>query len=682
MHFFGQPALPTTRRGTIIVITLLLIALVVRLALWSLPIHQPANDEVEYLTVARDLLAGDGWRFYDAYPWLRAPLYPMYLAGCLWLFHDNAQLALLPNIGLSIMQIYLLWLLGMALAPSAKRERVGLWTAALGTLLLTYATFANLWMAETLWNVLWMLTLLAILDWRKRRRWHTLIWAGMFMGLTMLTRSLPLAFLPVLALWMLYHERTKRGVGQIALLLVVCFSVIVPWTWRNWQAYGSPILVETGFAYNMWAFSEPPLDLSEINEILSAIPNPVERADYASAQGRALLSADPTIILRKPWTNSVYLWRIKPIEDRFIQTNYYSDVALPYFAAGLIFDDVLYLFVLIAAAWGLANAQRDGRWMLVILWVAYVVGSTMFTHGEARYRHFVWMFMLAYAAQTFARATERGAWWQRLSVLGFAAIPIYIMLNFYPWQWMTSNMARGWQRWQAERAMNAGDLASAERYSLAALNARPSPDGWIALGRIKERLGDQTGAIKAYQAAVTMNVDYPHATFVLGEYLLRRGEQENARQAWSNQYVDQSVLLDVAWREQTRMPTNTLDLGDGLDVGVIDGFYPAEAIRETQARWTMREAVLRLPAGDAATVQIRMANPRPTDAPAANTQICTDHGCTDVELGEAWRVITLPLAASTSERVITLKATPWQPGRFGLADRRRLGVLVDWVLVK
>ena len=64
---------------------ILLLALALRLLLWLQPAHQLANDEVEYVAVARDLLAGRGWQFYDHYNWLRAPLYSLFLAGSLWL---------------------------------------------------------------------------------------------------------------------------------------------------------------------------------------------------------------------------------------------------------------------------------------------------------------------------------------------------------------------------------------------------------------------------------------------------------------------------------------------------------------------------------------------------------------------------------------------------------------------
>ena len=77
------------------IILVMACALALRLLLWAQPLHQPANDEVEYIAVARDLLAGRGWIFYDTYRWLRAPLYPLFLAGSLWLANGDLQRAAL-----------------------------------------------------------------------------------------------------------------------------------------------------------------------------------------------------------------------------------------------------------------------------------------------------------------------------------------------------------------------------------------------------------------------------------------------------------------------------------------------------------------------------------------------------------------------------------------------------------
>src|ERR671939_346285 len=86
----------STRRWLALILTA---GLLFRLWLWwRVPVHQPANDEVEYLQVARDLVAGRGWVFYQHYDWLRAPLYPLFLAGSMAAAGGNLRWAALPNI--------------------------------------------------------------------------------------------------------------------------------------------------------------------------------------------------------------------------------------------------------------------------------------------------------------------------------------------------------------------------------------------------------------------------------------------------------------------------------------------------------------------------------------------------------------------------------------------------------
>src|SRR4029079_17537812 len=122
------------------------------------------------------------------------------------------------------------------------------------------------------------------------------------------------------------------GRWSAATSVVFLFSaalVIAPWTIHNYQAYGRAIPVETGLSYNLWAFNEPRESQEDIFHTLENIPNPAERSDYATAKGLARLREDPAILARKLWPGWVYLWRVKAIEDRFIQESYYSDVGLP-----------------------------------------------------------------------------------------------------------------------------------------------------------------------------------------------------------------------------------------------------------------------------------------------------------------------------------------------------------------
>src|SRR5215212_3344336 len=174
-QFAGLPAPFSILNSQFSIFFILLLALALRLLLWSQPLHQLANDEVEYVTVARDLLAGRGWQFYEHYHWLRAPLYPLFLAGSLWLaggdpapglpsislgFTRALHLAALPNIALSVATVYLSYRLTLALF--GRRTQAALLAALFSAVLWTFATFASLYMSETLFTFLFTAGLLCL----------------------------------------------------------------------------------------------------------------------------------------------------------------------------------------------------------------------------------------------------------------------------------------------------------------------------------------------------------------------------------------------------------------------------------------------------------------------------------------------------------------------------------------
>lgn len=721
---------PTTGRRRWLLLLIVMAGVALRLWLWwRSPSHQPANDEVEYLQVARDLLAGRGWQFYDRYHWLRAPLYPIWLAGSLWLTQGwpGAELrwAALPNIALSSATILLYYRLGRqvglsvsarATADPARAERVGLLTAGFTALLLTFSTFASLWMSETLFTALFIGALLLLLRCADQPSLRRALWlalaAGLLLGLAILTRSLPLTALPFAAGWLLLARlhvsgltlaaarRSFRSFGAAILrpliwlpaaaFVLVVALVIAPWTIRNYQAYGAFIPVETGLSFNLWAFNEPRESIDTIYRTLEQIPNPADRADYANAKGLARLREDPTILLRKIWPNWNDLLRIKPIEDRFLQATYYEDVSFNVFALALLLDDALYSGLAVLGLCGVLLAPLDRRKLLLGGWLLYVVTVIVLTHGEPRYRHFIFPVLLPYAAWLVVGVfSTRGAALRRWSARG--ALPVALILIVvaalwtplvlrYPYEWASRNLRRGWA---IQRAEWSNDPATALRLREQATRIDAgSPDAWLGLGLLYQQLGRDEQARTAFETAFAREPSYVATNIRLGDALRREGRNDDARLAFKGYYTDEQQMLDWAWTHLDTPPPATLEVGDGLDFGFVHGVYANEpqtsAGLTRRVRWTSAEAELKL-AGSATGgfVRLELAAPWP-DAQAVPVMICINGVCQRLTLDAQWRTILLAAPAAPEYRVRITSPT-FQPQALDpqSPDNRLLGVMLD-----
>lgn len=667
---------------------------VLRLALWMQPLHQLANDEIEYVTVARDLLAGRGWVFYEHYHWLRAPLYPLFLAGSIWLSGGDLWRAALPNIVLSVATIPLVALLARELAGHT-RASVGPLAAAGTAILWTLATFASLYMAETLFTFLFTSALLLLVRWNRTRNLRTLALAGGACGLAILTRSLPLAFLPVVALWLaLPSAYPARSIGEIThtvsrvslraplVFLTCCVVVIVPWTLRNCVAYGRCIPVETGLSYNLWAFNEPREDEATIFRTLESISNPAERADYATAKGMERLREDPAIVWRKLWPNWTYLWRVNPIiEDRFLLRTYYADPPPLVFLAALGCDDVLMALVALAGVVGMSRIANRRVALLCASWLLYGVATTLITHGEGRYRHFFFPVLIPCAALALHAGWRRLRWRDqrdparsRRALLGTAPVVILLLwtiVQTYPWAWATGGMQRSAWLLVGDVALPSAHFATATWAYRNAVAAQERADAWVRLGDAQRATGDTDAALASYRAANALSPAYIAPALQRGDVLRALGRTVEARAVFDVPYADPQQVVDWAWTDLRPTPTARIEVGDGLDFGYVTGVYPSEQQQDREARWTNGRARVRIAAATG-QVRLRLAAPR-SDGQQVQVEVCNDQRCTTLMLAATWRtyrVVLPPTPAPT--QVIELRSST-----FVAADGRILGILID-----
>jgi 4-amino-4-deoxy-L-arabinose transferase-like glycosyltransferase len=731
MHYREMAA--NTQRTTLTLSIIIALALALRLALWLQPLHEPANDETEYVAVAYDLVQGRGWEFYTHYHWLRAPLYPLFLAGSLWLAQDNLYLAALPNIVLSVATVPLVFLLTATLyRPMRERERIAthhprfpppLLAALLTALLFTLATFASLYMSETLFTFLFTAAMLLLLRWKSSPfpgPPALLIFGGVLYGLATLTRSVSLAFLPVVVLWMVVQpaqaqgqsvsetrtpwlQRIRANLASGVLFVLFTLLTIAPWTLRNCYAYGRCIAVETGLSYNLWAFSEPHEDMDEIFRTLENIPNPAERADEAMGRGMERLREDPTIVLRKPWPNWIALWRIKPIQDRFLLPTYYADPPPLVFLGALLFDDALYVVILATGVMGMAMllTQRETRYLslLPLLWIAYITFTTMMTHGEGRYRHFFFPQLIAFAAigiihmRAWLPTVGRSA--HRLLALLVSLVLIGVLLYtvgmFYPWKWAVGGAERSVHRLVGDVAYALGNTDAAEAAYQRAYAAQKTADGRLILGNLYRSQGQIARAEEQYRSGWRRKKRYVAATALLGDSIRAQGREEEAREAFAGYFVAEQDVTAWSWQHLHPPPTECIDVGNGLDFGYVGNVHNAEVQQQADARWTNGQGLIRLvaPASDNTgggqqswLLSLRLAAPHPGVEHVA-AQVCTPRSgvggdgvlCQPIVLERTWRTVWLLLPATVdAEQVIEIRS----PTFTGL-DGRELGVLVDRV---
>jgi len=77
---------------------------------------------------------------------------------------------------------------------------------------------------------------------------------GVCQGLTILTRPAFLVSVPGPILSWVVSEATRRGRRALlcGVFLLGCASTVLPWTYRNYQVYGRPLLVASGFWAMLW----------------------------------------------------------------------------------------------------------------------------------------------------------------------------------------------------------------------------------------------------------------------------------------------------------------------------------------------------------------------------------------------------------------------------------------------
>jgi 4-amino-4-deoxy-L-arabinose transferase-like glycosyltransferase len=683
--------------------------------------HPPTSfviDEREYFGAAHVLAEGRGFSFFDTALWVRPPLYVLFLALFSPASDSNTSMVMIVQSLLSAVTLLpLAWL-----AERVGGLRAARWAALFGALYLPFTLFAGLVLSETLFVLVFALALVVLVKASEALRppperdettgqrhgvqISAVIWAGlagMLLGLAALTRATALGFVPLAALWLFFSVKGRARRGSIlaaATMLAACVLMLVPWAVRNYRAYGQFVLVDTTSGYNLWLGSVGVRDEERLQNDLRPLRDPVERQSFAYARAWENIRHDPLGFAGKGFKEGLDLWRpLFSAEERQVSGYTLGRVPAWHLYALFLLDDVVYLLIILFAIVGLFLAPPHPLKSLTVLWVLLWVAMSFIFFAVTRFRLPVVAALVPWAGvgvaclfpiRSAASRVRRLPVAAQVGGLVLAAAAVIAILppivNSLPL------VGLGAERWaqqapfrEAEWLLYRGDATWAiPEYGKANPEVPDTRYGLAAALLQNGQLRDALAILRDDEPA-----DRFEPFLLRGEAARRSGDLDVASSLFNDRTVKMAgaQAVDWAWGHLNPPLTDTLEIGSGLDLGYIKGFYGPEMDEAGRTfRWTGKSAALRNVVGEknGPNYELVWSGWRPEGAPPPVVEIISKpigdtpptHENVTLDTAADWRVGSAPVPVSYQDSGFTLGTTGLDLDAFvpGGSDMRLLGV--------
>jgi hypothetical protein len=432
------------------------------------------DDMFQYDMLGRSIVSGHGYRWY-AYedlqmlePYVdfdlsgidydpiagvptsfRAPLYPLFLASIYWIFGVGPQRFL----AVRIVQA----LLGASLAPlihaialaffpggqstsgvDARRiAKVTAWIVAVYPLLILYPFGLA---TENLFFPLVLLSFLSLIRLTRNPSAGAFITAGIFLGLSALTRSIILPFACLALLWVWFGLRHRRGVLMLAIAILM---LIAPWIIRNSILHQRLVGIESSMGYNLYMGYHPESDGSfTFGVSLDLIPilDDAERDRVGTQQTIRFIQDDPARLLPLAFNRTSYFFGLeKRVLVYFYSNNFLGYVPPITLLAYTIVMLLPFVLILLGAPLGLALLPRQSQSSLLwLLLLAYIAPHVLIL-SEDRFHLALVPIITMLAVSGWSKARERilSRWHGSRSgklVIGLALLMMLLLMANWSWE--------------------------------------------------------------------------------------------------------------------------------------------------------------------------------------------------------------------------------------------------------
>ena len=202
------------------------------------------SDAGEYHELACSILRDKSFDAFDTFFFLRPPGYPIFLAAVYLIAGNLPWAAMIANIILDILTMFVVYLVAIELFGSTRLARiaallyaVSFWSSILITKLLSEIPF----------TLVFILSIYVFIKALKTNRLLLYGIAGLLLGVSALIRPVTLFFPIIFVVVILFQKRRLRSrLSGAVVVLLVFMAVLSPWQLRNLRVFGNYALTNIG----------------------------------------------------------------------------------------------------------------------------------------------------------------------------------------------------------------------------------------------------------------------------------------------------------------------------------------------------------------------------------------------------------------------------------------------------
>lgn len=508
----------------------------------------PLLDSQTYHDWAARLVQGD-WGWNETY-WM-GPLYPHLLAGIYAVFGIGSQVAILFQLALSLLNVWLVHRISFRLT---RHQGTALLAAGLFSLYGAPVFYAGMLLMATVVTTLYLLVALQTLTATEKPDFKESVKLGLLVGLTGLARGnvlLLLATLPIL-LWVIDKPNPKNRLKTISGFVVAGLMLLLPVTVRNLVVADDFVLLTSNGGVNLLIGQQADYKgiFAPVMEQPQAEFDPSMETTLERELGRDLKGSEVSRILTRRAV-SMFRENLGAMPMHYLRKVYrfWNGYELPQIVSydywrgefGAL-KPLILPFTLLSALGllGLPHLPRQQRWILLILLGTYFLSLLPF-FPTSRYRQPVAP-LLAISSAVFLVAMVKSTprhrilWTMAALLMTTALLPRWASLDQAEILWQV-------HLHEASRASKLGQLSTTLAKGRQAEEVRPGlADTPYHLSLYLEDLGARPEAISALQLARTRAPRNRLIPYRLGRNLEEMKRLDEAVIAYT-----QAAQLDPQW---------------------------------------------------------------------------------------------------------------------------------------